>query len=413
MTAAAEKKVPFPKRMERTRRQARRSDAFEKEVAQLAAETEEALQAAEVAESEPLTTVEGWERFVDEPDIEPVEKPSWPKYKALKAAAEAGDTTAEHQLWVIRMARIDYHSQFIVVFTEDAKRFVDISTRLVLANRRRKKARKGVALSGFASLGKTTLVAEFARTFHIGSRRNPGNTSDGRHIPVVYVCIPPGCTPRELSRQLANFCGISTAKGDSRLDLTAAAVTYLHKCGTRIVILDEIHNLNPDTTSGQDTSDHIKFLMDEIKAMFFLVGIDLPNSNLFTSNNSDQLLGRCDFVQMESLRYDAAHPETITAWKEIVAEMEESLDLYLHDPDKKVLSETLDQYLWERTGGSVGYLSDLIREAAIEAIINGSEKITKTLLDGINVGKAAEAAREARVARLSTAKPRKRAAKKP
>ena len=50
----------------------------------------------------------------------------------------------------------------------------------------------------------------------------------------------------------------------------------------------------------------------------------------------------------------------------------------------------LGRYLHQRTGGMIGSLSHLIRGAAIEAILNGTEQITRQLLDGIGLDHAAE-----------------------
>jgi hypothetical protein len=50
----------------------------------------------------------------------------------------------------------------------------------------------------------------------------------------------------------------------------------------------------------------------------------------------------------------------------------------------------LTGYLHERTGGMIGSLSHLIREAAIEAIFDGSERITKPGLDSVILDHAAE-----------------------
>jgi hypothetical protein len=44
----------------------------------------------------------------------------------------------------------------------------------------------------------------------------------------------------------------------------------------------------------------------------------------------------------------------------------------------------------QRTGGMIGSLTHLIRGAAIEAILNGTEQITRQLLDGIGLDHAAE-----------------------
>ncbi len=46
--------------------------------------------------------------------------------------------------------------------------------------------------------------------------------------------------------------------------------------------------------------------------------------------------------------------------------------------------------LWRRTQGVIGSLTQLLTEAIAEAIDTGAERITPTLLDGIDIGYAAE-----------------------
>jgi hypothetical protein len=43
-----------------------------------------------------------------------------------------------------------------------------------------------------------------------------------------------------------------------------------------------------------------------------------------------------------------------------------------------------------RTGGMIGSLSHLVRAAALTAVMDGTEQITRTLLDGIPVDHAAQ-----------------------
>ena len=52
----------------------------------------------------------------------------------------------------------------------------------------------------------------------------------------------------------------------------------------------------------------------------------------------------------------------------------------------------LDEYLYRRSGGMIGSLSQLVRGAAIVAIEDGSEQISKQLLDSVAVGYAAQRA---------------------
>jgi hypothetical protein len=47
-------------------------------------------------------------------------------------------------------------------------------------------------------------------------------------------------------------------------------------------------------------------------------------------------------------------------------------------------------YVWRRTQGVIGSLTQLLTEATAEAIDTGTERITHKLLDGIDIGYAAE-----------------------
>jgi hypothetical protein len=53
-------------------------------------------------------------------------------------------------------------------------------------------------------------------------------------------------------------------------------------------------------------------------------------------------------------------------------------------------------YLHERTDGMIGSLSHLIRGAAVDAILDGTEKITRERLDRVGLDQAAEATRTRR-----------------
>jgi hypothetical protein len=70
-----------------------------------------------------------------------------------------------------------------------------------------------------------------------------------------------------------------------------------------------------------------------------------------------------------------------------VATFDTALLLHQHTPGALA---GLGKYLHDRTGGMIGSLSHLIRGAAIQAIITGTEKITKKILESIALDHAAE-----------------------
>ncbi|WP_405886315.1 MULTISPECIES: hypothetical protein [unclassified Streptomyces] len=64
----------------------------------------------------------------------------------------------------------------------------------------------------------------------------------------------------------------------------------------------------------------------------------------------------------------------------------------MHDHTPGTLTG-LDRYLHHRTGGMIGALSHQIRGAAIDAILTGTEKITKKSLDAVPLDHTAETTR--------------------
>jgi hypothetical protein len=83
-------------------------------------------------------------------------------------------------------------------------------------------------------------------------------------------------------------------------------------------------------------------------------------------------------------------------WQAVLAAMETMLRLHEHVPGTL---PGLAGFLYRRSGGMIGTLSQLIRGAAILAIETGTEKITRSLLDAVPVDYAAErASRPARTA---------------
>ncbi|WND23554.1 hypothetical protein [Streptomyces violaceus] len=90
-------------------------------------------------------------------------------------------------------------------------------------------------------------------------------------------------------------------------------------------------------------------------------------------------------VRNHPLRYGSATDQQI--WHDLVHGMDSALRLRRHRPSTLV---THAAYLHARTGGRMGSLSHLIREAALVSLLDGTEKITKKLLEQIELDSAAE-----------------------
>ena len=119
---------------------------------------------------------------------------------------------------------------------------------------------------------------------------------------------------------------------------------------------------------------------EHLPATFAYAGVDVERSGLFTGVRGRQIAGRCVLISTGPFPLQAE-------WASLLATLEAALRLHRHQPGTL---PGLDQYLRQRTGGMIGSLSHLVRAAALVAILDGTEQITRKLLDGIPVDHAAQ-----------------------
>lgn len=167
------------------------------------------------------------------------------------------------------------------------------------------------------------------------------------------------------------------------------------------MLLDEIHNLDIGTHVGAEASDQIKYLSERIPATFVLAGVDVDGSGLFAGRRGGQIAGRYTLIPTRPFPFGGTGERQ--AWQALVATLEQSLRLHAHRPGTLL---RLDAYLHQRTAGMIGSLSHLIREAALDAIASGIEKITRAALDDVDLDPHAEThhARRKRPGRSGQAK---------
>ncbi|MFI6366886.1 TniB family NTP-binding protein [Nocardia sp. NPDC050630] len=316
-------------------------------------------------------TLAGWRRFVDSPDPEFVLLPDQ-RWLALPDAER--DRYNE--------ARLDYHSEMIIVATSTVREVARQGRLLTLLNRREISARRGLIVSGPQTTGKTTALKQLGRTHELGVRqRYPNRLAD--RIPVVYVTTPPKGSPRKLAMEFARFLGLPPVKrGYNTTDIADAVCQIMLQARVDLVLVDELHNLNLATAAGEDMSDHLKYFTEHLPATFVYSGIDIER-RMFTGVRGKQIAGRCVLINTGPFSRNAE-------WGGLIATLDDALRLHRHKPGALARHAS---YLHARTGGMIGSLSHLVRAAAQVAILDGEEAITRKLMDSIPVDHAAEAAR--------------------
>jgi hypothetical protein len=320
---------------------------------------------------EPPTTKEGWRRFVDyQPEPPPALDPA-----GLPAPGRRKRAAHEE-------ARRDYHAELPLVNTPTIRQVLSTGRLLVQLNRRQVSARRGLILSGASGTGKTTALTQLGRTHERAVRkRQPG----GRHrLPVVYVTVPPAATAKMLAVEFARFYGLVFSTRANMPDIVNAVCATASHTGVELVLVDEIHNLNLATRAGAEVSDQLKYFAERLAATFVYAGIEVEAQGLFAGVRGRQIAGRFTLIGCTPFAYGTTGQRA--AWRALVSSLEAMLRLHRHIPGTLV---GLDEYLYRRTGGMIGSLSHLVRGAAILAIDDRTEQITKELLDAVPVDYAA------------------------
>lgn len=334
----------------------------------------------------PLTTKEGWRRFVDKESTAPA---------LLSGEALAGLGAAQRVGY--DEARIEYHADLPLVNTPVIRQVIATSRLLIQLNRNQISARRGVVISGASGTGKTTALSQLGRAHELAARRR--HPEDRHRLPVVYITVPPAATPRMVAVEFARFFGLPTPRSANLTDVTNAVCATAARTHVDLVLVDEIHNISLATRAGAEVSDTLKYFAERLPATFVYAGLDVDEIGLFAGTRGRQIAGRFTLIPARAFDYGTA--EQRETWHGLLSTMEASLRLHRHKPGTLT---GLDEYLFARTNGMIGSLSQLVRGAAVLAIQDGTEQITQNLLDLVPVDHAAQRATNARPGRRSKTK---------
>jgi hypothetical protein len=344
-------------------------------------------------------TKEDWARFAQEPSSRAPQLPT--------ADASGAMTPAEKRRF--NGDRLRHHSRFTIK-TPTMKEIHDDLLRLTRTNLYRPPgARPGAVIDGLGALGKTTILVEFGRLFEreIRAQFNVGAGDDDEFIPVCYVSLPATTSIRALNAAIVEFYGVTVPGRATAEQLTHTIKTLTRRCNTLLFLIDEVHYLNMRREGGRKVNDHLKHLANGIAATFVYAGIGLRERGFLAEgiSGADAAMSQIQrrFRHYEVAPFQIASPESEREWKSLVKTLEREIVLFRQPPGTLV---ALHRYLYDRTGGVIGSVTELVRQAANLAIEEGSERITEELLDRIELDNAAEAEFERRAPRHAQRRPR-------
>ncbi|MFF0700129.1 TniB family NTP-binding protein [Streptomyces tendae] len=305
-----------------------------------------------------LNTLTGWRRCIDGPPAPPV---------LASGSAWQQMNPAERDLY--DESRLDHHARMLTVATSFIERTAICGRRLVLLNRHAISARRGLIVSGPAETGKTIAITQLGRSHELLDRARHPRVTD--RIPVVYVTVPPAATARMIATEFARFLGLPVRARSNMTDIIEAVVGVCTDTRTGLVLVDELHNIALTSRHGAEVADTLKYFSERLPATFIYAGI--AESSLLSGTRGAQIAGRFTLIPSRPFPYN-------NEWKGLVATMEDTLRLHEH---RSGTLTGLDRFLHDHTGGMIGSLSHAIRGAALDAILTGTEKITRKSLQAI------------------------------
>lgn len=304
-----------------------------------------------------LSIREGWGAFVGETLDKPI-----PMTRAEFDALSPGDRA------VNREARKQYMIRGPVVHTgQFAAIEVEIRRRLML-NQYKSHGKLGVIVSGEPNIGKTTTVTHIARRFE-RRRRDIGRAGEENSIPVIYVSVPPSCTPKLMLGEFAQFLGLPVRQHYNTGELMNTVASVIAACGTELIVVDEIHNLNQKYKQMGEASDTLKQLSEKCPGTFVYAGVDVESSGLLDGTRGRQISSRFQIMRLQKFEHTG---NKRAAWADLLVAVEGSLGLLEQEPGAILRHGS---QLHSATRGVIGDLTGMLHMLAIDAIDSGAERL--------------------------------------
>ncbi|WP_314645663.1 ATP-binding protein [uncultured Microbacterium sp.] len=305
-----------------------------------------------------IATKEGWRHYVDAV----YEKPVLTSKAEVRAMGPA-----ERALY--NQARARYSQAGAFVKTPQFAEFQAAVRDRVYLNGYRLVGKLGLILSGEPGQGKTTTLLQIGKEHEL-RRRLMASEKNESTVPVVYVAVPAQAGARALLLEFVRFFGLPTRRGILYNELVEMVANAMRRCGTELVLVDDIHHLDLKFRSNIEASDMLKQLSERCGSTFVYAGIAVEGTGMLEGTREGQIRKR--FELYDASPFSITTKQGRTDWGNLLLAMEDSLCL-LDQSAGSILSGAKSLY-W-LTHGEIGPLKDLLQLAALHAIDDGSETL--------------------------------------
>ena len=175
-------------------------------------------------------------------------------------------------------------------------------------------------------------------------------------VPVVYIQIPQECGARELFSMILEHLKYQAVKG-TVADIRHRAFQVLKGCVVEMIIIDEADRLKPKTFA------EVRDIFDKLEIPVILVGTDRLDTVV---KRDEQVYNRFRACHRFGKFSGEDFKGTVEIWEKQILKLPVASNLS---------GKTMLKILGEATGGYIGLLDMILREAAIRALKKGLQKI--------------------------------------
>lgn len=265
-----------------------------------------------------------------------------------------------------------------------------------------------IAIDGYPAIGKTTAAEAFAKKFHQKCIRKYGPYTEQGHErwPIVRIGLRGNTSMKDFNVALCDFYAHPGRNKGSTEMLGQRALDLVISCGTKLLIIDDLHFLHWQSHGGVELSHHFKYIADNFPLTLLSIGVGLGQRGVLLEGTTydDEVLNQTTrwTTTLELAPHSLGSEQARREWRELLKTVEQRL--VLGAKHQGMLAEDLADYLYERSGGYIGSLMELVRIGCARAIRTGAETLNQRLLDRIKIDSAAEKARKELAAAFRTRK---------
>lgn len=197
-------------------------------------------------------------------------------------------------------------------------------------------------------------------------------------VPVIYTQAPTKPNESALYSAILNGIGVVHNPRANSLALQSQVIKVLTRLKTKVLIVDELHNLIVGATkSTQQCMVVLKWLSNELKIPIIAAGI---NSALTAVRHDEQLANRFKVLRLDRWKMDKSFARLLKSYETILPLRKSS----------SIATPESAQLLLQYSDGLIGEVSKILEQASVEAIKSGKEFIDIKLLKTMNWESPAE-----------------------